>query len=66
MEQKGIRAYLVVSSTIFGVVAVIHLARAVNDWAFQIGALNIPVVASWVGFVLTAGLCAWAIRLATR
>ncbi len=66
MEQKGIRAYLVVSSAIFGVVAAIHLLRALNDWAFVIGALNIPVVASWVGFVLTAGLCAWAIRLATR
>ncbi len=66
MEQNGIRAYLVVSSAIFGVVAAIHLLRALNDWAFQVGSLSVPVVVSWVGFVLTAALCAWAIRLVTR
>ncbi len=31
------RAYLVISGIIFGVVAVLHLLRLVNDWSFQLG-----------------------------
>ena len=64
MEQGGTQVYLMVSAAIFGVVAVIHLLRALNGWAFQVGPMDLPMVVSWVGFVLTAALCAWAIRLA--
>jgi len=59
------QAYLVVSALIFGVVAIIHLVRAVNGWAFVVGPLEIPNAVSWAGFVVTATLCYWAIRLAT-
>ncbi|MEJ2133072.1 MAG: hypothetical protein P8Y95_15945 [Gammaproteobacteria bacterium] len=60
------RVYLAISGTIFGVVALVHLLRALNDWAFVLGAWEIPTVASWIGFVVTASLCAWAVRLAVR
>lgn len=65
MPQSTVQAYLVVSATIFGVVALMHLARAINHWDFVIGPFTIPISASWIGFVATAALCLWAIRLAT-
>lgn len=58
------QAYFVVSGLIFGLVAVIHLVRAVNGWVFIIGPMEIPNAVSWVGFVVTATLCYWAVRLA--
>ena len=57
--------YLYVSAAIFGIVAMAHLVRALSGWAFQIGSLEVPVLASWVGFVITVGLAVWAIRLAS-
>ena len=63
--QGTTQAYLSISGAIFGVVALIHLARAINSWAFVVGPMTIPVFASWVGFVITGILCVWAIRLAT-
>lgn len=63
MEPANARTYVVISAVIFGLVAVIHLLRAVNGWAFEVGPVSVPVGASWVAFVITAALCAWAIRL---
>ncbi len=60
----NVRAYLVVSAIVFGIVAVVHLARALNGWAFVVGPVTVPVAASWIGFVFTAALCVWSIRLA--
>ena len=56
--------YLYVSAAIFGIVALVHIVRALSGWAFQIGSMEVPVSASWVGFVITGALAAWAIRLA--
>ena len=63
--QGTTQAYLFVSGILFGVVALIHLARAINNWTFVVGPMTIPVAASWVGFIVTGALCLWAIRLAT-
>jgi hypothetical protein len=63
MEPANARTYVVISAVIFGSVAVIHLLRAVNGWNFEVGPVSIPVGASWLGFAVTAALCAWAIRL---
>lgn len=63
MLQNTIQVYLVVSAFIFGLVAIIHFVRALNYWPFVIGPVTIPVLASWIGFILTAALCLWAIRL---
>ncbi len=60
------RAYLVISGIIFGVVAVLHLLRVVNSWAFQLGSWWIPMWVSWLGMVVPALLCLWAFWLATR
>ncbi len=63
MEPANARTYVVISAVIFGLVAVIHLLRAVNGWGFEVGPVSVPVGASWLAFVITAALCAWAIRL---
>ncbi len=58
--------YLYVSAAIFGIVALVHVVRALSGWAFQIGPIDVPVLASWVGFVITGALAVWAIRLASN
>lgn len=59
------RVYLVVSGMIFGVVALLHLVRLVNHWAFRIGPWSLPLWMSWGGTLVAAALCLWAFRLAT-
>lgn len=63
MLQDSNQIYLVVSAIIFGLVAIIHLVRALNNWAFIVGPMTIPISASWIGFIVTAALCLWAIQL---
>lgn len=54
--------YVVVSGAIFGIVGVAHLLRALGNVPIQIGAAAIPVWVSWVGVLISAGLCIWAFR----
>ena len=54
--------YVVVSGTFFGVIAVLQLVRALNQWPVHIGALAIPVWASWIATLVAGSLCAWAFR----
>ena len=57
--------YLVISGIIFGIVSLLHLVRAINGWPFVFGLVDIPIAASWVGFLVTAVLCGWALWLAS-
>lgn len=52
--------YVVVSGTVFGVVAVLQAVRALNQWPMLVGTFEIPVWASWVAMVVAGSLCAWA------
>ena len=54
--------YVVVSGAIFGVVAVLQVVRALNQWPVHVGILEIPVWASWIAMLVAGGLCAWAFR----
>ena len=63
MELASARTYVVISAAIFGLVAAVHLLRAVYGWTFEVGPVSLPVGASWVAFVITAALSVWAIRL---
>ena len=58
--------YLVVSGAIFGVVAVLHAVRALNQWPVHVGTLEIPVWASWLAMVVAGSLCVWAFRTRSR
>lgn len=57
------RAYLRISSTVFGLIALAHLLRLLRHWPAQIAGQSVPTWASVVAVVLTAGLSVWAIRL---
>ncbi len=54
--------YVVVSGTVFGVVAVLQAVRALNQWPLLVGTIEIPVWASWLAMVVAGSLCAWAFR----
>lgn len=56
--------YLLVSGLFFGVVALLHLLRIINQWAFELGPYSLPMFFSWFGVVGPALLCLWAFRLA--
>jgi hypothetical protein len=65
MSSGTAQAYLVVSAATFGLIAVIHLARAMKGWSLVFGPLTIPLWESWAAFIFTTALCSWAIHLAT-
>ena len=60
------RAYLVISGTIFGIVAIVHVFRVINNWTVVIGPWTVSIWVSWLGMVVPAFLCVWAFRLASR
>ena len=60
------RSFLVVSGTVFGFVAVLHLLRVVNGWAVMVGPWWVPMGVSWFGTIFPAILCVWAFRSASR
>ncbi len=57
------RSYLLVSGSIFGLLAVLHLLRVMNGWDLVIGSWSAPTWATWLGILLPAALSAWAFRL---
>ena len=63
MSREG---FLTVSGTIFGVIALLHLARLVAGWPAHIGTFEAPMWLSWVAVVVTGYLALSAFRLKGR
>ncbi len=57
------RLYLILSGTVFLLVAAVHLLRLVNHWAIVVGPRTIPFALSYIGLPVSAGYCAWAVWL---
>ncbi len=57
------RAFLKIAAVIFGIVALLHLIRAIYEWPAQIGFFAVPVWLSWLAFVVAGALCLSAFRL---
>ena len=55
MKQK---TYFIIASIIFGIVAILHLLRAINDLPLIIGIWEAPIWLSWVAFII-AGLMSY-------
>jgi hypothetical protein len=51
-------SYARLAASIFAVIAVLQLARALAGWPVTIGGTTIPVWPSWLAFVVAGGL-AW-------
>jgi len=45
---------MIVTATLFLVVAIIHLLRIIFGWSVEIGGLSIPFWASWLAFLWPA------------
>jgi len=60
-EQTGLR----VASVFFGLFAVAHVIRLVNQTPVQVGNHQIPMGVSWVALIIAAILCIWFWRLAS-
>jgi hypothetical protein len=52
--------YVIVSGVVFGVVALLQLARAMYEWPVQIDNFNLPMWASWIAVLVAGSLCVWA------
>ena len=52
------KTYMIVTATLFLVVALMHLLRIIFGWSVEIGSLSIPFWVSWLG-VLVAGALAY-------
>ncbi len=59
-------AYVIVTATLFAVVAVAHAARAVLQLPAHIGALEISPWVSWIGMLGTGLLSTWGFSAARR
>ena len=60
MSQK---TFFLVSGTIFGVIALLHLARLVAGWPAHIGTVDVPMWLSGVSVVIAGYLAFSAFRL---
>jgi len=66
MDKVPVKNYLLVSGTIFGLVSLAHLYRAIYGLGFQFGSVSVPVWVSWPGFIVAGALCGWAFSLARK
>lgn len=54
-------SYAAVSALIFGIVALVHLARLAKGWAVQVGSFAVPMSVSWIGLPVSALLAIWGV-----
>jgi len=59
----GHKNYCVASGGLFLLVALAHLLRIVYGMSIQIDDFAVPMLASWIGLMVPAGLAFWAFRL---
>ena len=51
------KTYITITTAVFALIAILHLARIVYGWEAMIGGVEIPMWASWLA-VLVAGILA--------
>lgn len=56
--------YPMISATVFGIVALAHLARVVFGWPVEIAHGSVPAWISIVATLVAASLCGWGVSLA--
>lgn len=57
------RAYVLISGTVFGAVAFGHVIKLFLDWPVQVAGWVLPTWVSWVAILAAGTLCVWAFRL---
>jgi len=57
--MTSLSRYLTISATVFAVVAIAHIVRAIAQWPIQIGHVDVPVALSWPAGIVAAALSIW-------
>jgi len=60
------KAYLIVSTIIFAVVAVMHLLRLVLGWSVVLGMTSVPLWVSMLAVLVSASVAIWGLSLMRR
>jgi hypothetical protein len=60
-QKTGLR----VASIVFGLFAIAHVFRLLNQTLVTVGSHQIPMGVSWVALVIAALLCIWLWKLAS-
>jgi hypothetical protein len=60
-----VKAYLIITGTIFGLIAILHVHRTVSEWSRRASDPGFYVEGPGLGLV-AAGLCVWGFRLLWR
>jgi hypothetical protein len=58
--------YLAVSSSVFGLIALLHLVRLFRGWQVTVADYPVPLWPSIIAIVVFGGLSIWAFRLSMR
>jgi len=54
-----------VASLLFGIFAIGHLLRLINQAQVTVGSNTIPMGVSWIAFIVAGILCVWLWRLSS-
>jgi hypothetical protein len=60
------RTYLLLTATIFAIVALLHLSRLVFHWPVMIGGWTVPIWVSLPGFLVPAWIASQGIKNARQ
>ena len=60
------KLYVIISGTIFFLVAMLHLLRLIYHWPIVVGTWTVPHWVSYVGFPAASGYCVWAYWLVRK
>jgi hypothetical protein len=60
------KVYVAVSALIFVLVSLGHLVRLMEDWPVQVGPFSLPVWASAIALLVSAGVAGWGLSLLRR
>lgn len=61
--MQAIRSYLIISATVFALVAAAHLTRALYASPLVFAGWAVPLEVSWLAALVTAALSLWALSL---
>ena len=62
----SIKGYVAISALIFVLVALVHIARLVQQWPLSLGPISVPMSVSWIGLVAAVALAIWGGTLLRR
>ena len=66
MEKQNLNNFLKITGTVFGIVGILHLYRAISSWTLIVEGFTIPVWLSFVAGILILGMSYLAFKLSKK